>query len=91
MSMHCFNNPGQPDYDVSYMQSTLRIVTPGKHDQVYPNVVGRPLKVMLGNGWQLEATMWDGRPYKQPGPHMILRDEVGNVKTYNECDQLREW
>jgi hypothetical protein len=91
-SMHCINNPGQPDYDVSYVQSTLRIITPGKADQVYPNVFSDgPLKVTFDNGRQLEANMWDGRPYNEEGPHMILRDKVGNVLTHNECDQLREW
>jgi hypothetical protein len=89
-SMHCINNPGQPDYDVSSVGSTLRIIVPSKADQVYTDLYYNN-KVLLPNGWQIEAVLWDGRPYKEPGPHMILRDAVGNVKTYNECDQLHEW
>jgi hypothetical protein len=91
-AMHCTNNTGGPEYDVSYMNSTLRIVTPGKPDQVYPNVFSNgPLKIPVANGWQLEATLWDGRPYNEEGPHMILRNAVGAVLAHDHCDQLREW
>jgi hypothetical protein len=47
--------------------------------------------LFYGLGVGYTQGMNDGRPYKEPGPHMVLRDKIGNVLTYNECDQLREW
>jgi hypothetical protein len=92
-SMHCINSVStKPDYDVSYVGSTLRIIIAGRGPMVFPNVFSNgPLKVEFPDGLQLEATMWDGRPYGKEGPHTILRDVVGNVIEHDACDQLREW
>ena len=92
VSMHCINSKDGPEYDVSYIGGTLRIIAPGKPQQEYFNIFSNDhLKVNLNNGWQLEATFDDRRLYKEEGPHMILRDNVGNVLAHDACERLHNW